>query len=238
MVKPVKSGEKLYNLPSLLQIVPTKAEHAYQKLRELIVSGFLPAGSAINQDQLSIDLGVSTTPIREALRRLSAENFVVIDAHRDTRVAELSATEARDLLEVRTALETLSIELACERASTEDLANLEILFSQISRRDYRLTDAALLAHRKFHHAIQLASQNKAIHASLVRIYDQCDRYVRFGIENSKKSADITDDYNEHLQFIEFIRNRDVASATALMRSHVKNSLLSYALDHLTNKKIS
>ena len=219
-----------------MTLVPTKSDYAYLQLRKLIVSGVLSPGSTINQDQLSTDLGVSTTPIREALRRLSAENFVVIDAHRDTRVVGLSESEARDLLEVRTTLEVLAIRLACERATTEDLITLEHLFSQMSHRDYRLTDNALNAHRQFHHAIHLASQNQALHAALVRIYNQCDRYVRFGLEASRASA-VTDDFSEHERFIELIRDRDSQSAEELMLSHVQNSLLGRALLHLSNNEV-
>ena len=219
-----------------MSVVPTKSEYSYLQLRKLIVSGNLPPGSTINQDQLSSDLGVSTTPIREALRRLSAEGFVVIDAHRDARVVGLGQSEARDLLEVRTTLEVLAIQLACERATTRDLVNLEHLFSQMSHRDYRLTDDALNAHRQFHHSIHIASQNQALHTALVQIYNQCDRYVRFGIESSRASS-VTDDYSEHGHFIELIRKRDSRAAEELMLSHVQNSLLGRALLHLSKNEV-
>lgn len=161
---------------------------------------------------------------------------MVIDAHRDTRVVGLSESEARDLLEVRTTLEVLAIRLACERATTANLITLEHLFRQMSHRDYRLTDNALNAHRQFHHAIHLASQNQALHATLVRVYNQCDRYVRFGIEASRTSA-VTDDFSEHERFIELIRDRDSRSAEELMLSHVENSLLGRALLHLSSNEV-
>lgn len=216
----------------------TKTDFAYQELRQLIVSGELSPGSPINQDQASEELGISTTPLREALRRLSAEGFVILEAHRDTRVAELSAKEARNLLEVRTTLEVLAIQLACNRATRPQLFSMTKAFAGVSRRDYRLTDDALSAHRKFHHSIHAASGNTALVATLERIYDQCDRYVRFGIRALQETSGITDDYGEHTQMIELITARDEQAAGHLMRAHVQNSLLSLAMNFLSATEAS
>ncbi|HYO40725.1 MAG TPA: GntR family transcriptional regulator, partial [Nocardioidaceae bacterium] len=65
----------------------TKADYAYAEVRERIMSGALPQGATVSQEALAAELEVSTTPLREAMRRLSAEGLVVLDAHRDARVA-------------------------------------------------------------------------------------------------------------------------------------------------------
>ncbi len=79
----------------------TKADYAYSEVRERIMSGALPHGAVVSQEALAAELDVSTTPLREAMRRLSSEGLVVLDAHRDARVAPLSAAEARSLFEIR-----------------------------------------------------------------------------------------------------------------------------------------
>lgn len=83
----------------------TKSDVAYRELRHEILSGRLEPGQVLAQTALAGTLGISTAPLREALRRLEAEGLVQLDAHRDARVSPLTSQEARDLLEVRGALE-------------------------------------------------------------------------------------------------------------------------------------
>ena len=78
----------------------TKAEVAYELVRDQLLRGDLVPGSVIQQAALARDLGISTTPLREALRRLMTEGLVELDAHRDARVTRLTAEEARDLVEI------------------------------------------------------------------------------------------------------------------------------------------
>ena len=76
----------------------TKSDFAYLRVRELILSGELAPGAVLNQALLAKQIGISTTPLREALRRLRQQGLVELDAHRDARVTALNAEEARDLL--------------------------------------------------------------------------------------------------------------------------------------------
>ena len=102
----------------------TKSDFAYTRVRELILSGQLEPGAVINQAMLARDIGISTTPLREALRRLKQQGLVELDAHRDARVTPLDAEEARDLLEVRRSLDPLAASLAADRRSRLDIAEM------------------------------------------------------------------------------------------------------------------
>src|SRR3712207_1680997 len=102
----------------------TKADYAYSEVRERIMSGALPQGATVSQEALAAELNVSTTPLREAMRRLSSEGLVVLDAHRDARVAPLTAAEARSLFEIRQQLDPLAVRLAAERRDEVDLARI------------------------------------------------------------------------------------------------------------------
>src|SRR5262249_3959352 len=93
----------------------TKGELAYTRVRGLIVTGALEPGSTLNQETLARELGISTTPLREALGRLESEGLVELGAHRDARVTPLTGDEARDLLELRLSLDPLAARLAAER---------------------------------------------------------------------------------------------------------------------------
>jgi DNA-binding GntR family transcriptional regulator len=95
-----------------VELYATKSDFAYRRVREMILSGELEPGGVINQAILAREIGISTTPLREALRRLKQQGLVELDAHRDARVTELSAEEARDLLEVRRSLDPLAASLA------------------------------------------------------------------------------------------------------------------------------
>ncbi|MFD7660657.1 GntR family transcriptional regulator [Actinosynnema sp. NPDC059797] len=86
----------------------TKAEFAYHEVRQRVLTGAPAPGAVINQGAPAEEIGISTTPLREALKRLKAEGLVELGAHRDARVAEQRAEEARDLLEVRRALDPLA----------------------------------------------------------------------------------------------------------------------------------
>src|SRR5215212_7275999 len=102
----------------------TKSDYAYTRLREGVLSGELAPGTVLNQANLAKTIGVSTTPLREALRRLKAEGLVELDAHRDARVTELKAEEARDLFEVRRSLDPLAAALAAQRRTKADIAEI------------------------------------------------------------------------------------------------------------------
>ena len=96
----------------------TKAEIAYELVRDQVLRGGLGPGAVIPQADLARELGISTTPLREALRRLMTEGLVELDAHRDARVTRLTAEEARDLVEIRRSLDPLAAGLAAERRTT------------------------------------------------------------------------------------------------------------------------
>src|SRR5919112_491080 len=104
------------------QELATKSQRTYARVREMVLSGELAPGSVINQAVLARGLGVSTTPLREALRLLKQQGLVELDAHRDARVAPLDVQEARDLLELRQELDPLAASLAAQRRTQEDLA--------------------------------------------------------------------------------------------------------------------
>src|SRR4051795_9051244 len=106
----------------------TKSDLAYTRVRDLILSGQLQPGAVLPQAELAQTIGMSTTPLREALRRLKQEGLVELDAHRDARVRALDAAEARDLLELRGSLDPLAASLAAERRTEDDLAAVRAAF--------------------------------------------------------------------------------------------------------------
>ena len=105
----------------------SKAAAAYATLRKSIRVGDLEPGERVTLKRLSGHLGMSLTPVREAMNRLASEGFVVHDPHRGTFIAELTAERIEQVYRLRCVLEPMAVRLAGERASTEDFARLHEL---------------------------------------------------------------------------------------------------------------
>ncbi|MCP2183036.1 DNA-binding transcriptional regulator, GntR family [Prauserella alba] len=135
----------------------SKADYVHQVLREEIMSGELSAGTAVPQDEIARRLGVSITPVREALRRLESEGLISYRSHRGATVSELSSDAARELYLLRGAIEGLCARLAAERITDTELAALFELHEQMLREHEAGHIDDLAEHsRRFHDLIARA----------------------------------------------------------------------------------
>src|SRR4051795_9676849 len=128
----------------------TKSDLAYTRVRGLILSGQLAPGAVLPQAALAQQIGISTTPLREALRRLKQEGLVELDAHRDARVRPLDATEARDLLELRRSLDPLAASLAAQRRIGIDVDGVRVALDGLEALSAAASIAQLESHHRFH----------------------------------------------------------------------------------------
>jgi DNA-binding GntR family transcriptional regulator len=203
---------------------PTKAELAYGLVREQILRGDLEPGAVIQQGLLARELGISTTPLREAMRRLMSDGLVELDAHRDARVSALNAEEARDLVEVRRSLDPLAAGLAAERRTRGDLELIRSTAAELAplRSDPKAEE--LGTHRRFHHAIYSASHNDLLVQTLDGLWDKADRYRRLALEVERTQDDLDRTHAEHLALVEAVAAGDAETAAAVMLDHVNASL--------------
>jgi DNA-binding GntR family transcriptional regulator len=212
----------------------TKSDYAYGAVRERIMSGVLPHGASVSQEALAAELNVSTTPLREAMRRLASEGLVVLDAHRDARVAPLTADEARSLVEVRQQLDPLAVRLAAERRTDTDVVSIRTAAASLQPLDPGSGIAALEAHRAFHVALYRASQNPLLVSLLDGLWDKADRYRRAALESREDSPeDRARVQAEHLAMMAAVLDGDAEAADEQMRRHVSNSLGRRAIDVLS-----
>lgn len=213
--------------------VLTKNAYAYEQVRRRILSGQLAQGQTIPQAQLAAELGVSTTPMREALRRLGAEGLVTIDAHRDARVATLTAAEAQNLAEVRENLDPLAATLAAARRTEADIERIEAAARDLRPLAGEPSFAALEAHREFHRSVYLASHNELLVGLLEGLWDKADRYRAVGLATERDSAaERKRVHQEHAQIAAAVASGDAAEAQAVMLRHVRSSLVRRAIDEL------
>ncbi|MDO4804825.1 MAG: GntR family transcriptional regulator [Lachnospiraceae bacterium] len=189
-------------------------------LRSSILKGELLPGERLMEIQLANKLGVSRTPVREAIRMLEQEGLVVMKPRRGAEVAKITVQELDDVLEVRKGLEILAIQKACERVTPEDLEAMEAAAGEFEKLvNTEGSDLALLAEADvaFHDAIYKATRNKRIIQILANLREQM---YRFRIEYLKSSGIRQTLVEEHQEIMQAVRNRDVEKAVALIGEHI------------------
>lgn len=218
--------------------VLTKNAYAYEELRQRILSGELVQGQSISQEQLAAELGVSTTPLREALRRLDAEGLVTLDAHRDARVTGLNAEEARSLFEVRERLDPLATMLAATRRTEADITAIRTTLADLEPLSRTTTTVqALLVHREFHRSVYTASHNPLLMSLLEGLWDKADRYRLVGLRSTPDSTDDSERVRqEHIAIAEAVIAGDAKTAERVMKKHVQGSLGRRAITALAQQE--
>jgi DNA-binding GntR family transcriptional regulator len=210
----------------------TKGDLAYARVRELILSGDLGPGTVLPQASLAATIGMSTTPLREGLRRLAQEGLVDLDAHRDARVRPLDAIEARDLLELRGTLDPMAAALAAERRTSDDLAAVAAALDRLEALPDDPSPAQLESHHRFHAAIHRASHNTLLVGILDGLWVKTDRYRRHALAGGRTADERAARAAEHRQLFEAVRDGDAQTAAELMVRHVQTSLGARAADRL------
>ncbi|MFE9580953.1 GntR family transcriptional regulator [Nocardia sp. NPDC006044] len=194
----------------------------YENIRELIVLGVFPAGQALGEQELSDRLGVSRTPVREALRRLESDGLVAA-ARRGVTVVELDAKALRDAYLMRASLESLTAELAARRQQAGELspASLRRLSEHADLADAATRRGDLAAgvehNRAFHRYIaELADIPPALEV-LERIWDRIVVSTRASLNAPPRPARV-DEQHRHLMAAITAGEPDAAAAHA--RNHV------------------
>jgi DNA-binding GntR family transcriptional regulator len=199
--------------------VMTKGDAAYEEIRARVLRGELEPGTSLDQERLATELGISTTPLREALRRLEAEGWLTASAHRDVRVGLLSVQELNELYEIRFELDPLAAVLAADRLTREGIEELRTL---AALPDDPSAIGQLDANRILHRRIYAASGNTVLTETLDRLWDRCDRYRHLLIRDDPTVR--TDSSAEHVAIIEALATRRRRLIKTLMRHHLEDSL--------------
>jgi len=210
----------------------TKSDYAYTRIREGILAGEYGAGTVLHQSMLAKTMGISTTPLREAMRRLMTEGLVELDAHRDARVSALTAEEARDLLEIRLSLDPLAAALAAERRSRDDIQRMRATLKSVKPLLSNPTVHDLVTHRAFHSAVYDASNNDLLISTLNSLWDKADRYRRMGLEVVRSQDELDQKDREHHELFDAIVRGDSVAASAVMLQHINTSLGAKAASRL------
>lgn len=207
----------------------SKADVAYAEIRQQILDGRLEGGSKLLQYELADALGISITPLREAVRRLSGEGWIVLDAHRNARVAAVDFGEAQQVFEARRALEPAAIALAATRRTDADITRMTAALDQLLPVTREWGETALAAHRAVHEALYRSAHNDVMIRVLNDLWDKSDRYRRVGLQLPPGGEPRTRDFNEHHELVRLVIAGEADAAAMLMASHIDNSLTAAAL---------
>ena len=205
----------------------------FNTLRQAILRGELKPGERLMEIQLANKLGVSRTPIREAIRKLELEGLVLMIPRKGAEVAEITEKSLRDVLEVRRALEELAVELVCEKITDEQIQDLkgaaEDFKASLKEGDItRIAEADV----KFHDVIYMATDNQKLIQLLNNLREQMYRYR---VEYLKRSDFHQQLIDEHEEIIETIENGQKERAVQVVCQHVDNQVEA-VMDTIRTKK--
>jgi len=193
------------------------AEAALAELQDSILSGELPAGSPLRLEELAARLGMSISPVREAVRRLESLGLAVHVPHRGARVSELALDDLRDTYEVRLVLEPLAVRRAAERFTSRDAdvarARLAEYADAHERGDLR---AARDAHAGFHFTLYRASGSEWLLRLIRPAWENCERYRAISLQRRRPS----EVEREHLAILDACTEHDPERAAAELTRHL------------------
>ncbi|CAB3707588.1 GntR family transcriptional regulator [Paraburkholderia rhynchosiae] len=202
----------------LLQTAPARESTSRviaEGLREAIIDGTLAPGAPLRQDAIARHFSVSAIPVREALRLLETEGWAKVTVHKGATVAPLSADEAREIYEIRSALESLAIGLAIPKHTPATLRECAAL----CRAAERESDPSLYVARNatFHMSLYAPAARAQLEDSIRVLHRRGERYLRLklGLPSYKGESD-----NEHSKLLDAVQRRDVPAAQALVVAHL------------------
>lgn len=208
-------------LPVNLDSYKPLRELVLEAIREAIINGTLKPRERLMEIQLAEELGVSRTPVREALRKLELEGFIVMVPRKGAYVADLSFKDIADVFEIRAALEALAAGLAAERITDEELEEMERLLVEkaeaIAANDM---EKLIEVDTKFHDAIYRASRNERLYAIINNLREQIQRFRTTSLAYPGRMKQSLD---EHRGIVEALQARDIQLARNLAQEHIENA---------------
>jgi DNA-binding GntR family transcriptional regulator len=194
----------------------------YQVLLDSIISGRMESGDPLRPDAIACQLGVSTTPVREAMQRLEGDGLAIKLPYQGWFVREFTELQIRELYELRAALECFSVRLACQRITEDEIAWLyqhqvkgEAALAGKDMDDYRIYNSDL------HAAIMRAAKNSYLLAMMSQLRLQSEMLMAKTIHITGRPIRAME---EHHRLIELIQRRDAKAAEQLMEHHILSAL--------------
>ena len=192
-----------------------------ETLRDAIRKGILKPGERLMEIQLAEELGVSRTPVREAIRKLELEGYVIMMPRRGTYVANLSIRDVNEVFEIRTSLDSLASGLAAERITDDELERLQrllvIIGGYVEANDM---DKIVETDTEFHDLLYQASRNTRLVGIIFNLREQL---TRFRTTSMSFPGRLKATLEEHRRIVEAIAQGDVKEAQQAAEDHMEKS---------------
>jgi DNA-binding GntR family transcriptional regulator len=192
------------------------------RLRDKLIEGVMPPGSRVPEKDLCAEFGISRTPLREALKVLAAEGYVVLLPNRGARVAKMTRNDLEELFAVCGGMEALAGELACKHATDAEISEIKALHDRMAQY-YAARDLAgyYPLNRAIHEAIVRATHNSV----LITMYENVSARIR----RARFVAPMPPDHwqlamAEHEAILNALQRRDAAVLSSILKTHLRNKL--------------
>ncbi|NLA59062.1 MAG: GntR family transcriptional regulator [Firmicutes bacterium] len=193
----------------------------FENLREAIITGQLRPGERLMEVQIAEELGVSRTPVREAIRKLELEGLVVMVPRKGAYVSNVSIKDISDIFQIRRALEGLAAELAADRLTEEQLEELEQLLVRTAETVEKLDILTTVdMDTGFHQVIYEASRNEKLSSMLYHLREQIQR---FRTQSLSRPGRLEQALLEHRAIMDALKERDGELARRLVEEHIENA---------------
>ena len=192
-----------------------------EKIRQAITSGIFTSGERLMEIQLAEEMGVSRTPVREAIRKLELEGFVVMIPRRGTYVADISIKDITEVYEIRTALDVLAAGLAAERINDDELETMQRLLVEIGQYiEEDNIDKIVEIDSAFHDVLYQASRNERLVNIISNLREQITSLRGRSMHYPGRLGNTLE---EHRAIVESLAQRDVEKAQQAARDHMENA---------------
>ena len=213
-------------------------EHAYKYLKEMILEGELKAGDRLIERELAGKLGISRTPIREALFRLESQGFVKTVPRKGVVVSNISENEVIEVFTILASLEVLAVKLAARRMDRETQLELDQKIEELIEFKDQAEENFNLEHIQMNRLINKASKSPKLLEILSGLIDYIHMSANMGYETPGRRKE---SLREHIDIMTALRDKEAEMAEYLMRIHIENSKKAYityikSLKEKLNKK--
>ena len=199
------------------------SQKVYRVLKTEIVKGFLEPGTKLFEDKIATQMGVSRTPVREAIQKLAAEGLIKIAPNQTLIVKEISFEDIKEVLQIRGVLEGLAVRMAAQKINRREIDELEEIVNQM---DLYVTKKDLTSYCKaddeFHNLILNVCGNKRI----INIRDNLGNFIyRYRMRSLSIPGRLKHSLEEHRKIMESLKKRNSEDGDRLSQIHMENTVI-------------